>query len=1161
MKKKIGAAPGDLSPLRSREDVIKHINLKLAMLGQTGFGVDDETKKDDSYFIDLFSGIIEDYKEKSRLLSGKYCPADQRIQDFLDDYLKDVKIDGKEIKLPETSFILDQYGLARELSLPPDKNEYKNEWVSSYRVKQGVLHNPKNDRRTTKGVFHVAEGGLPIPSDKKAVPKEVFAKLLWHAFNPPEELLKVPFTANNKNPAKMFCSVLYKPLVCPAVDGVMEEKRMEIRGFVPGSCVSTIDFGESIFGNEGDPYSTKNDSILDFEHWTGTTGCLVLAPHLVYMKKKDLGLPSYDKATERQRRDGMCWKEPDELYNDGSAFKLVCRDERGIAVTILADNYFGYWKKEVKTHISYSANLFGLAEEEHAGGTLAFPRYNLGETYHAQLYMQDADGKDVTFEDVKQSYGYIMDIFENQNYGVDKKYPNVFYLPENSVFDLDKTKISWTYKGKECELKLLPEQCYILPNGYRVHIEKHPNALIWKMIGTAPNSTFCHKPCTVSGGGKSEISKSLENSIIYGKLYVNDLDKDMKLVEEIIKKDYRKRWKDDPDRTTPSRGILSPNRSLGSVIKLLTPSTRYTDEFNQWLESIPNYIKSLVFTVKRFYIEDWGDDWKSHFNVDIVNGQPGHELNYNGRKIVPSYLRVGFDKDDSWCIYKLRMDFIAAEKIQLEDDISASVTLATDRIPNISSKVKNKSVKLASNCEYRFFQRPDECIVRGFDRQAEADLSGTNVFISNFEPYKKDFAKKLMEDILGFEKYTEPVKDMIRDFAENAKDDEYFIVPSHPRLVKGAPSKNVRYLQIRPDFVNPIKNYLADTATRLYQKIPLGKKINYCVNAVLPGRRNNPPEKQNGIRPLCVYNPLHFQELPELFMDFIASLTGKSPSTTGAGSEGALTKGPFNMLVATTDLNNALLSYILTGYAGYSSAAGYIGPDGRVDHDVSMLIPEIWCRLTEEERDPEYLKKIGCLEKIEDFDYEGKKILASRLGYRINDQFLYGFLGRVFDEPQTVFTAPILQPEKQDLEAFVDGVNNIVEAQKKVATEYISCGADASAIPPLQALLHIMAEGTYNGKDINDPEIRKLFTRDYVVASDWYKERLVRKQNHDALLHKQYIKYLEDFIANPINKQLLDEYRVNEKLTLAKTKLEEIQSDEYIALLEGSIGLDPLFKV
>ena len=43
---------------------------------------------------------------------------------------------------------------------------------------------------------------------------------------------------------------------------------------------------------------------------------------------------------------------------------------------------------------------------------------------------------------------------------------------------------------------------------------------------------------------------------------------------------------------------------------------------------------------------------------------------------------------------------------------------------------------------------------------------------------------------------------------------------------------------------------------------------------------------RTSIRGLAVYNPIHYQELPELFMDFICSLTGKSPSTTGAGSEG-----------------------------------------------------------------------------------------------------------------------------------------------------------------------------------------------------------------------------------------------------------------------------------
>jgi hypothetical protein len=54
----------------------------------------------------------------------------------------------------------------------------------------------------------------------------------------------------------------------------------------------------------------------------------------------------------------MCWSDPAERYNGGKAFKVCARDERGVMVTIIADNYFGYCKKEVKTQISMSANLF-----------------------------------------------------------------------------------------------------------------------------------------------------------------------------------------------------------------------------------------------------------------------------------------------------------------------------------------------------------------------------------------------------------------------------------------------------------------------------------------------------------------------------------------------------------------------------------------------------------------------------------------------------------------------------------------------------------------------------------------------------------------------------------------------------------------------------------
>ena len=62
---------------------------------------------------------------------------------------------------------------------------------------------------------------------------------------------------------------------------------------------------------------------------------------------------------------------------------MTCRDRRGVIVTIIADNYYGYCKKEVKTQISFAANLFGLCEEEHAGGALAFAAYVLGQDFYA----------------------------------------------------------------------------------------------------------------------------------------------------------------------------------------------------------------------------------------------------------------------------------------------------------------------------------------------------------------------------------------------------------------------------------------------------------------------------------------------------------------------------------------------------------------------------------------------------------------------------------------------------------------------------------------------------------------------------------------------------------------------------------------------------------
>ena len=1144
---------------KDRKEMIQYINLQLAALGQPLFSDDKDegSKLSSDKFISLTEGLISSLREKTRLLSGHLSPADTRIQNFLDNYLKDVSID-KSYHLPDSTFVLNQPGLGREVSLPPNGNSFRTELVSSHRLKQGILNNPADDKRTTKGTFHIVEDGLPVPPDKKEVPKIAFAHMLHEAFHPADDMNVLPFTSNQNDKAKIMVSLLLRPVVSPEVKGLMSEKSMEIRFFAPGSLVSNLDFVEHIFGNAGDPNLAQNDAALDIEHWTGHTGCIVLAPQLTKLKKKDIGLPHVDKATERQKADGMCWNDENELYNDGGAFKITCRDEQGVVVTLIANNYFGYSKKEIKTQIGYSANLYGIVEEEHAGGALAFPRGNMGDNIFGQPFSEKFDNK-YSFEEVKKLLTGKIDVMP-ENYATDKKFPDIIYIPEHADIDIEKGTVTWEHQGKEQQLKLSPKKIYVHPTGHKFQLVKHPEQQLWRIIDTSPEGIFCHKPSTVSGGGKSEISKSMQNAIKYGSFYIQDLEKDSEVVDKIINYDYSDRWKNIRPDARPSRPFLSPHRTLGSAVKLLTPSDQYNDEYNRFLESLPVHVRTLALYIKRLYrSHQEKGSWKEHLNVEIVNGRNGNALRYKHNKIMASYVRIGFNPDGKWFLHKLRSDFIPSQKIQMEDDITASITLPANQLNNLNPEFPNKSVKLLTNCESYFFQRPDEAIIRGYDKDAEADIVSPNTFLTNYQPLTREDARELYEDAIHFDQYTQPVKDLIKKVMDSDKE-SYFVAPSHTRIVNGVPTNNPRYLQFNRFKQDNQDSHLAEVGVRLHRKVDPEKPVHFPVNAVLPGRRNNPADKEKGIRPLSVYNPIHYQEIPELFMDFICSLTGKSPSTTGAGSEGALTKGPFNMLVPTSDLNNALLSYILSEYQGFSSAAGHVGQNNRFDHDISILIPEIWARLEPEDRDANKLIEHNCLDKLEDFEHNGQKVLASRLGYRINENFAFRCMNRLFDEPLAVFNEEMLRPETQDMEVFVDGINNVVEAQQKVAINYFNDGSVEAAIPPLKILLHIMAYGNYNGKDLSDPELRKEFNRDSVLQTDWYKNRLKLKQQRDSALLKNQIQYLESFKENPINSKLVKKMDISQRIEKARLRLSYIESDKYIDDITGTIGADPLFK-
>lgn len=1150
-KKSFGAGIDTGISVINNKKTIQYINLKLAALGYPYYQ-DERTAQ----FLEFATPLLDNFREKSRLLSEHLSPIAQRIQDFIDDYLAEIP-GYKSIAMPQHTLVLDSHGLARNMSLPPNVDVYETDIVKTYRTLQGVVHNPKSDKRTTKGVFHVCEGGLPIADDKKAVPKLTFARLLEAAFNPPRELMRLPYTANQKDKAELFLSLMLRPIVVPEVPGISREKSMEIRFFAPGNLIGNLDFVESIFGNAGDPHLPENDAALDADGWTGHTGCVILATHLIDLTKKELGLPHYNDANERQKHDGMCWKNEHEKYNDGNAFKITARDQRGVVITIIADNYFGYCKKEVKTQISYSANLYGLCEEEHAGGAIAFQSYDLGERFKHNA----TPDKHLTFKELLSMYQGFIDQMP-EGHGCDKNFNNIIYVPQDANFNLFEQSVTWIDdKNKECRIKLLPQNYYVLPSGYKIQMKKRLNGSHWHMVGTVGEGTFCHKPCTVSGGGKSEISKSIQDAMIQGSVIVSDVQKDLEEVEKIITKDFSKRLKIPADYSKQSpRSVLDSRRSLGSVIKLLTPSLEYTDEYNQWLSTIPQRIKDLSYIVKRRYHTEWDQHWNTYFSVDKINGVPGNELKFQGRKLITNYLRVGHDIDKSWRIFQLRQDFYPAQKVQTEDDISASIIIKSDQLSYLNPKYKNQSVKLVTNCESRLFQRPDDCVVKGYDKQAEMDISSPNTFLSNFEPLTREQVKEIKEDTIGFDRYTQPVKDLINNFLESKKPD-YLVLPSEARLVDGKPSANPRYLQIRPDFTNPIERYIAETGTRIYRGIPENKPLFLPVNAVLPGRRNNPADPANNVPPLAIYNPIHYQELPELFIDFICSITGKSPSTTGFGSEGALTKGPFNNLLPAADLNNALLSYIITGYQPLSTAAGYVGPKFRVDHDISLLVPEVISRMSVEERDPKYLIENGYLEKVENFTFEGKNVEASLLGYRMTLKFVHHFMGRIFSNPDAIFNDEMLRPEKQDMKAFTDSLNSLSVTQKRVAKGFMTDGTYEELCPPLKALVSIMVEGHYEGKDRNNPDFRNMFTRDYVINSDWYKARLKEKQRKDIQFWIENIAYLQTVIKKPSYKEAVERLKLKSKLKEAKSKLKEVQSPNYVETLCGTLGADLLGSI
>jgi selenocysteine lyase/cysteine desulfurase len=106
-----------------------------------------------------------------------------------------------------------------------------------------------------------------------------------------------------------------------------------------------------------------------------------------------------------------------------------------------------------------------------------------------------------------------------------------------------------------------------------------------------------------------------------------------------------------------------------------------------------------------------------------------------------------------------------------------------------------------------------------------------------------------------------------------------------------------------------------------------------------------------------------------------------------------------------------------------------------------------------------------------------------------------------------------------------------------------------------------MRDDHYEGKTLGDPEIRALFTRESVLASDWYRARLAAKQRIDARLWEGHVAYLENFLRNTSYAAVAERMGVAQRLDDARAKLAGVNSAGYVESLVGTTGAEPAVPV
>lgn len=84
-----------------------------------------------------------------------------------------------------------------------------------------------------------------------------------------------------------------------------------------------------------------------------------------------------------------------------------------------------------------------------------------------------------------------------------------------------------------------------------------------------------------------------------------------------------------------------------------------------------------------------------------------------------------------------------------------------------------------------------------------------------------------------------------------------------------------------------------------------------------------------------------------------------------------------------------------------------------------------------------------------------------------------------------------------------------------------------------------------------------MFTRDQVLASDWYKKRLIAKQKVDMALWTRHIDYLQNYLEQTRGETGLESLQLSARLRTAQEQLAIVSTPGYLQALVGTIGVEP----